>query len=331
MNRRLCLAHLAGLGALALLPVARAQNLVMKLTTTTSDDLGVDWLNAYKVNLEAATQNKVKGQVYPASQLGTAQRTIEGVSMGTVEMALNASGMYEGLDARFGALAVPGVFDSIDHGMKVLADPEVKTRLASIASKKGVEVLTTLVHSQCSIVSRKPIRKLSDLAGQKIRVPGSSILIAQLRQLGANPVSMSLGEVLPAFQNGTLDGVYSGTPIPSALKYFDVAKSQTLLPSTYIAIVGLVSPTFLKSAGALEQPLRQAAHKTDAEIGPRVHARVAEARAIWEKGGGEMIELPPADAKAYLDAVIPAAMKELSTDARKDYEALRAAAVRLRS
>jgi TRAP-type C4-dicarboxylate transport system substrate-binding protein len=331
MNRRQHLIYLAGLAALAVTPLARAQNLVMKLTATTSEDLGIDWLNAYKATIEADTQGKVKGQVYPASQLGTAQRTIEGVSMGTIEMALNASGMYEGLDPRFGVLAVPGVFDSIDHAMKVLADAQVRKDLATIAVGKGVEVLTTLVHSQCSIVSRKPVRKLSDLKGQKIRVPGSALLIAQLRQLGANPVSMSLGEVLPAFQNGTLDGVYSGTPIPSTLKYFDVAKSQTLLPSTYVSIVGLVSPTFLKSAGALEPVLREAARKTDAAIAPRVNARIADARTIWEKGGGEMIELSAADAKAYLDAVIPAAQKELTPAGRQDYEVLRKAAARYRS
>lgn len=335
MNRRQHLLHLAGLAgsatALGLPSWAWAQSMTMKLTATTSEDLGIDWLTAYKANIEAATQGKVKGQVYPASQLGTAQRTIEGVSMGTIEMAMNASGMYEGLDPRFGALAVPGVFDNIDHGLKLLADPETRKRLASIATGKGVEVLTTLIHSQCSIVSRKPVRKLSDLKGQKIRVPGSSILIAQLKQLGANPVSMSLGEVLPAFQNGTLDGVYSGTPIPSALKYFDVAKAQTLLPSTYIAIVGLVSPTFFKTTGALEPALRQAARKTDDEVAPRVHARVQEARAIWEKGGGEMVELSAADAKAYLDAVIPAAQKELTPAARQDYEALRAIGAKYRS
>lgn len=331
MNRR---SHLLQLGALALLgiaPLARAQSFTMKLSSTASADLDIDWLNAYKANIEAATQGKVKGQVYPASQLGTAQRTIEGVSMGTIEMVLNASGMYEGLDPRFGALAVPGVFDSVDHAMKTLADAEVRKRLAGIAATKGVEVLTVLVHSPCSIVSKKPIRTLADFKGQKIRVPGSASLIAQLKQLGANPIAMSLGEVLPAFQNGTIDGVYSGTPIPSALKYFDVAKAQTLLPSTYISIVGLVSTGFLKTTGALEPALREAARKTDVDTAPRVHHHVTDAKAIWEKNGGEMISLSAADAKGYLDAVIPVAQNLLSADGKQDYDVLRGAAARHRA
>jgi TRAP-type C4-dicarboxylate transport system substrate-binding protein len=323
MNRRHHLKQLAALAGLGMAPPLYAQSLVMKLSTTASGDLDVDWLEAYKKHIEAATAGKVKGQVYPASQLGTAQRTIEGVSMGTIELTLNASGLYEGLDARFGALAVPGVFDSIDHGIKVLGDAEVRKQFSSIAAKKGVEFFTVLVHSQCSVVTRKPVRKLSDFQGLKIRVPGSALLIVQLKQLGANPVSMSLGEVLPAFQNGTLDGVYAGTPIPSALKYYDVAKSQTLLPSTFISIVGLVSNTFLKSTGALEPALREAARKTDAEIAPRARTRIDEARSIWEKGGGEMIRLPAADEKSYLDATVPAASKELTPEGRQDYELLR--------
>ena len=334
MNRRNHLLQIAGLATLASPFMARsawAQGLTMKLTATTSEELGTDWLNAYKANIEAATQGKVKGQVYPASQLGTAQRTIEGVSMGTVEVALNASGMYEGLDPRYAVLAVPGGYDSMDQGMKVLMDPEFRQRLSTIASGKGVELLTTLAHSQCSIVSRKPIRKLEDFKGQKIRVPGSALLIAQMRALGANPVAMSLGEVLPAFQNGTIDAVYSGTPIPSMLKYFDVAKAQTLLPSTFISNMGLVSSAFMKSAGPLESVLRETARKTDAQIAPRASVRIAEAAAIWAKGGGEMINLSAADSKAYLDIVVPAAIKELTPAAREDYEFLRRAAAKYRT
>lgn len=332
MNRRHHLLQLAGLSTLGFAPLARAQSYTMKLSTTTQDDLGTDWFGAFKTNLEAATQGKVKAQLYPGSQLGTAQRTAEGVSMGTIEMVMNASGFYEGLDARLTALSVPGMFDSIPQGAKVLTDPEVRQRLSTIGAGKGVQLLTVMAHSQCSIVSRKPIRTLADLKGQKIRVPGSAVIIAQLRALGANPVAMSLGEVLPAFQNGTLDGVYSGTPIPSALKYYDVAKAETLLPSTYICIVGLVSPTFMKSTGPLEAVLRQAAAKTDATVAvPRAEARIQEARTIWEKGGGEFISLSAADTKTYLDTVIPVAMKELNPEAQKDFELIRRVGAKYRA
>jgi TRAP-type C4-dicarboxylate transport system substrate-binding protein len=331
MNRRNHLMHLLALSVAGAALPAWAQNLVMKLSATTTEELGTDWLNAYKTNIEAATQGKVKGQVYPASQLGTAQRTIEGVSMGTVEVALNASGMYEGLDSRYAVLAVPGGYDSIAQGQKVLKDPEFRKRLGTIAGGKGVELLTVMAHSQCSIVSRKPIRKIDDFKGLKVRVPGSALLVAQMKALGANPVAMSLGEVLPAFQNGTIDAVYAGTPIPSALKYFDVAKAQTLMPSTYISGMGLVSSAFMSSAGAMAPVLREAAHKTDIEMEPRANFRIADAAAIWAKGGGEMINLSPADSKAYLDIVVPAATKELTAAAREDYEFMRKIAAKYRA
>lgn len=323
MNRRTHLMQLAGLAGAGLgFPLlARAQSFNMKLSATTQNDLGTDYLNAYKANIKNATAGKVEGTVYPASQLGTAQRTIEGVSMGTVEVALNASGMYEGLDARFAALAVPGLFDNIDQGVKMLADPEMHQRLAGIATDKGVEVLTVLIHSQCSIVSRKPIRTLADLRGLKIRVTGAA-QGAQMRALGANSVFMSLGEVLPAFQNGTIDAVYAGMQIPSALKFYDVAKTQTLLPGTFICLVGLVSSTFMKSVGALAPVLRETALKTDAALAASgAHARIDEAKEIWEKNGGEFISLSGADSKTYLDTVIPVAAKELTPAAKQDYEA----------
>src|SRR5438093_831182 len=109
ITRRSALLHLGtALGASTCLALpAWAQQYTMKLSTTAAADLDVAWLNALKANVETASHGAIKGQVYPASQLGTAQRTIEGVTMGTVEMVLNASGMYEGLEPRFGALAIP--------------------------------------------------------------------------------------------------------------------------------------------------------------------------------------------------------------------------------
>ena len=236
---------LACLGALGLARRAWAEDFTMKLTTTASNDLDTEWLTLLKQGVESSSGGKIKANVYPASQLGSAETTIEGVTMGTVEVALNASGVYEGLEPRFAVLAVPGVVTSMAQGAKVYADPAVRDRLNAIAKGKGVEVITAMMHSPVGIVSRKPIKTLADFNGMKIRVPGSALLIEQLKQLGASPIAMSLGEVLPAFQNGTIDGVYAGTTIFSALKYYDISKNMTLLPGTFIVMLGLINGYFL--------------------------------------------------------------------------------------
>jgi len=307
---------------------AAAADFTMKLTTTASNDLDAEWLELLKRGVEAASGGKIQANVYPASQLGSAQTTIEGVTMGTIEVAVNASGTYEGLEPRLAIFAVPGVISSMAQGAKVLADPDVRRRLGTIARDKDVEVMTALAQGPAGIVSRRPIKALADLKGMKIRVPGSALLIAQLKELGASPIAMSLGEVLPAFQNGTIDGVYAGSPIFSALKYYDISKSLTLLPSTYLVIVGLVNSAFMTSLGPLEAVVREAARKADVEGAAWGETDVVNAHAIWEKNLGQTIVLSDDDAKHYLDIVVPAALRNLGTEARADYEVLKAASLK---
>jgi TRAP-type transport system periplasmic protein len=328
ISRRMVLQGVAGLAGLGINGLAFAQQFKMKLTSTASNDLDSKWLELLKAGVESASGGKIGANVYPASQLGSADTTIEGVTMGTVEVALNASGVYEGLEPRMAVFSVPGVIKSMAQGAKVMADPDVRKMLGTIARDKGVEVITALVHSPVGIVSHKPIKSLADFKGLKIRVPGSKLLIEQMKQLGASPVAMSLGEVLPAFQNGTIDGVYAGTTIFTALKYYDISKNLTLLPSTFIIIVGLVSSSFMSSLGPLETIVREQARKADAEGAPWGEADVSRSAGDWEKNGGPINSLSEADAQRFLDIVVPVALKNLEAAAQADYTVLKAASAK---
>src|SRR5947208_139818 len=227
----------------------------MKLSTSTSGDALVEWLNTFAKGVNAGSGGRIKAEVYPASQLGSIPRTIEGVALGTIEMSFNASGFYEPLEPRFAVLSAPGLFDSQEHGFKVLKDPAIRQRLASFGAPKGVEALTIFIPSQYVIVSHKPINTLADFKGQKIRVPGSPLQIEPLKRFGASPLSMPFGEVLPALQNRTIDGVWAGTTLFTALKFYDIAKTMTYLPSHWAATVPLVKGNFIDFARKAGAPI----------------------------------------------------------------------------
>jgi TRAP-type C4-dicarboxylate transport system substrate-binding protein len=253
---------------------AGAQQHTMKLSTSTSGDALVEWLNTFAKGVNLSSGGKVKAEVYPASQLGPIPRTVEGVALGTIEMSLNASGFYEGLEPRFAVLNTPGLFDSLQHAYAVIHDPEIQRRVASFGSGKGVEALTLIVPSQYAILSHKAVNRLDDLKGQKIRVPGSPIQIEALKRLGANPLSMPFGEIVPALQNRTIDGVYVGTTLFTALKFYDIAKPMTLLPSHWATTVPLVNRNFMKSLGPdLEKIVR-----AEAASGRRTAASTSSCR-----------------------------------------------------
>ena len=320
--------------ALAACTSAHAQQFTMKLSTPTINDVTIEWMNAFKKGVESRSGGKVKVEIYPANQLGPIPRTVEGVALGTIEMTTPATGFFVGLEPRFVVFDAPGLFDDMRHAQRVFADPDIRKRLATFGTTKGVEPLFTFAHGPLMLLSHKPVRGTGDLAGQKIRVPGGAPLhLEPFRKLGANPLSMPLGEVMPAMQNRTIDGFTAGLTIYTAFTAYDVAKALTQLPGSFLIASGLVNRNSMKSLGPeLEKIVREESQKAEAIFGTWGVDDVEKSRKVWEQHGGQNIVLPPAEAKRFLDQATSALPPILAANPqlKEDYEALRAAAARHR-
>jgi C4-dicarboxylate-binding protein DctP len=312
---------------------AAAQQFTMKLSTPTINDVSHEWMKVFKANVEKRSAGRIKVEIYPANQLGQIPRTVEGVALGTIEMTVPAVGFLIGLEPRFQVFDAPGLFESVAHAQRVLADPGVRKRLATFGAAKGVEPLFTFANGPLMLLSHKPVRRVDDLKGQKIRVPGGAPLhLEPFRRLGASPLSMPLGEVMPAMQNRAIDGFTAAFIVFVAFKYYDVAKTMTELPGSFLMASGLVNRNFFKSLGDLEPMVREEARKAEELFATGAIADVKRIRGAWEKNGGEAVVLPPAEAKRYLDLATSALPAILASDRqlKEDYEALAAAAKRLR-
>lgn len=310
----------------------QAQQYTMKLSTPTINDVTIEYMNAFKKGVEARSGGKIKVEIYPANQLGPIPRTVEGVALGTIEMTTPATGFYVGLEPRFLVFDAPGLFDNMQHAERVFADPEIRKRLATFGSAKGVEPLFTFAHGPLMLLSHKPVRTTADFAGQKIRVPGGAPLhLEPFKKLGASPVSMPLGEVMPAMQNRTLDGFTAGLTIFTAFKYYDVAKALTELPGQFLIAAGLVNRNYMKSLGReLEAIVREESQKAEKIFSTWGVEDVEKSRKVWESHGGQNIHLPPPEAKRYVEqttSVLPAIVSS-NPQLKEDYEALVAAAKR---
>jgi len=324
----------AWLGALLVAASAHAQQFTMKLSTPTINDVTIEWMNVFKKGVESRSGGKIKVEIYPANQLGPIPRTVEGVALGTIEMTTPATGFFVGLEPRFVVFDAPGLFDDMRHAERVFADPEVRKRLSTFGASKGVEPLITFVHGPLMLLSHKPVRTVADFAGQKIRVPGGAPLhLEPFKKLGANPVSMPLGEVMPAMQNRTLDGFTAGLTIYTAFKYYDVAKALTELPGSFLIASGVVNRNWMKSLGPqLEASVREESRKAETIFSTYGVEDVERSRKTWESHGSENIKFPPAEAKRYLDQATSALPPILAGNPqlKEDHEALVAAARKYR-
>jgi len=259
---------------------------------------------------------------------------VDGVALGTIEFAIPAVGFLIGLEPRFQVFDAAGLFDGIAHSQKMLADPAVQARLASFGEAKGVELLMVGNNGPLMLVSHKPVRSVADFKGLKVRVPGAAPLhVEPFKKLGASPVSMPLGEALPALQNKTIDGAIMSFNVLTMFKYYDVAKTATYLPGQFIFVAGIVNRNFMKQIGPeLAAIVREEARKASVVFSTYGVEDVEKTKQTWIKNGGEAITLPQAEADVYLKdvtSVIPAVLTS-NAQMKADYDTLMAAAKKLR-
>lgn len=313
---------------------AAAQTFTIKISSPTTNDITLEWMKAFKAGIEARSKGRIQVQMYPANQLGSIPQTVEGVAIGTIEVVAPATGFLIGLDPRFQIFDAAGLFDSMTHGQKVLGDPDVRKRLATFGASKGVEIIAIYPHGPLMLLSHKPIRAAADFRGQKIRVPGAAPLhLEPFKNLGALPVSLPLGEVLPALQNRAIDGLIGGASIFTAFKYYDVATALTELPSSFLIVAIVANKEFLQSLGPeLEAAVREEARKAEAATAAWAVEDIDRTFQTWKSKGGEVITLPAAEKTRYLEEVTSVIPKVAGTNAamKQDYETLLAAAKKYR-
>src|SRR6266516_822838 len=138
--RCFAVAGIVASGVFAAIP-AKAQQFTMKLSQPTINDVTYEYFKRMKAGIEQRSAGKIKVEIYPTNQLGQLPTVVEGVALGTIEAAASANGFWISLEPRFQVLDAPGLFDSVSHGFKMLNDPDLRARLATWASDKGVEIL----------------------------------------------------------------------------------------------------------------------------------------------------------------------------------------------
>ena len=210
----------------------------MKVTTATLNDAPHQFIKDFAAAVERDSRGRIKSQVYPASQLGSIPRQIEGVQFGAIEAAAIPPEFIVGVDERFEVMAAPGLVNSFEHGQRIAADPAVQKLMLGLGAAKGLHGVGLALSQPSSIISKAPIRHLSDFKGKKIRVFASQFQTVALDRLGATPVAMTLGDVLPALQQGAIDGAVAGIGPFVHLHFGDAAKyvTETNQPAIFLML-----------------------------------------------------------------------------------------------
>lgn len=298
---------LAGALAIAAAPTAggaQAQDkapIVMKISLAALNDPLHQFAKDFAAAIDRDSAGRIKTEIYPASQLGTIPRQIEGTQFGAIQCVVTPPEFYSGLDERYEVMAAPGFATSIAHAQRLAGDPEVQKLMLGLGADKGLHGVAVFTSQPSQIIAKNAIRHLADLNGKKLRIFASQFQIQAFAKYGVNSVAMSLGDVLPALQQGTIDGSLAGTVIFSAMHYQDAARYVTNIGQPVVFGLAAVSKKWFDALPAdLQAIIDKDAAAASIEVNPQTVEIDAMADKRWVDSGGELIDLPPDEQASML-------------------------------
>lgn len=189
-----------------------------------------------KEYVEKHTQGNVQVHVFPNSQLGAELESVEQVQMGTLEMATASIGPIMTFQEKFSVLDIPFLFDNYLEAWAVL-DSGAGTDLLDSLEEAGLYGLAYMENGyRHTTTNNRPITKLEDFSGLKIRTMQAPLHIENFKAMKANPTPIPFSEVYMALSQRIADG--QENPIANIwdLKLAEVQKYTSLTGHIYDAM-----------------------------------------------------------------------------------------------
>jgi tripartite ATP-independent transporter DctP family solute receptor len=310
----LALGAALALGMVTLTVPASAADFVLKFGTATMNETQHQFIKFYKEEVEKASGGRIEVQIYPASQLGPIPAEIQGVQLGTVQGYIGPVDFFVGVDPRFGVFSAPLLFKSNENAIATVQDPTIQKAMFDMLAPKRMVGIATMNIGASDYGAKKPIMRLADFEGKKLRINGTELERKKMAALGATGIGMPLSDVVPALDQGTIDGTISGLSVFVSFKMNDLLKVITVTNDTYIISLAVISkPWFDTLPPDLQKIVIDAGKDTQAKAQQYNVDFTKNLVETWTKLGGTVHTLPDDDLakiKTLLDPVADQATKD---------------------
>lgn len=252
----------------------------------------------------AAADSDISFKMFAGGVLGSEKEVVEQVQIGAIQMTRVSLGIVGPVVPDVNVFNMPFVFRDQAHMRKVI-DGEI-----------GQEILDKITNSEFNLVAlawmdggtrnlytKKPVRKIEDLAGMKVRVMGNPLFVDMMNAMGGNGVAMDTGEIFSALQTGVIDGAENNPPTMLEHNHYQNAKYYTLTGHLILPEPIVMSKETWNSLTAEQQALvKKAAKEAQLEERQLWDAKVAASEEKLKAAGVEFISV---DKKPFYDATAP--------------------------
>lgn len=262
---------------------------------------------AFKKHVEEKTNGKVKVTTYPNSQLGGEREQLEGLQMGTIQMAALSSGPLPGIFPQMMVFDLPYLFGTQKAAYEVLDGPVGQEILELMRAKTGVRGLVWgengFRHFTNSV---RTVTKPADMQGLKIRTMENPAHMAIVKALGGSPTPMAFNEVYSALQQKTIDGQENPISLIVSMRFYETQKYLTLDGHVYNPYLLLMNDKFYSGlSDDIKKVINEGAviwRKVEREENNK---QIKEGMDKLKAGGMQITELTPDQLKAFREATKP--------------------------
>ena len=198
----------------------------------------------FKELAEKRSGGRVKVDVYPNSQLYKDKEEMEALQLGSVQMLAPSLAKFGPLGVKeFEVFDLPFIFKD-QAAFRAVTEGPVGAELFRKLEPKGVKGLAYWDNGFHIMSANKPLHKVADFKGLKMRIQSSKVLDAEMRALGAVPQVMAFSELYQALQSGVVDGCEG---VPSNFytqKTYEVQKHTTISNHGHLAYALIINKKF---------------------------------------------------------------------------------------
>ncbi len=279
----------------------------------------------------AKTGGKIKVNLFPGGVLGSDAHNVTALQGGTIEMVSMNAGILASQVREFTIFDFPFMFANGAEADAVVDGPFGQMMFDRLEPKGIVGLAYFELGFRQMTNSKRPITKLEDIAGLKLRVIPNPINVDWVSALGASPTPLAFPELYAALEQKAVDGQENPFTVILANKFHEVQRFLAVTNHQYNPQAVMISKKFWDGLTADEKKvIRDAAR--EAAVFQRKFNREQMGTALdtLRKHGMQVSELSPAELAKVRDRMKPVIDKHGALVGADVVNALQAELARLR-
>jgi tripartite ATP-independent transporter DctP family solute receptor len=253
-------------------------------------------MKAFAESVAAKSGGKIKVQLFLNGALGSDQAVVSSIKGGTVEMAVMNSGILASEVKALEVFDFPFMFSN-EKEADAIADGPIGQKMHAMLQDKGIVGLSYWELGFRSITnSKRPLNKVEDIEGLKLRVIPNAINVDWVKAVGANPTPLAFPEVYAALEQKAIDGQENPLSVILANKFAEVQKHLAITNHQYNPQSMIVSKKVWDTLSNDEKKILQDASVEAAQLERKLTRDAADKNlADLKKAGMEVTEFSAAE------------------------------------